>query len=156
MEFALVVPVLLLIVFGIVDYGLFFSNTMASRTGVREAARQATVENFGAGDCGPYTSSGNNNLSKMACLAIARTRRNRRGHLCQRWTRRTAGPKGDDVRVCVMITEQGVTGLTPLPGSGTVRTTLRMRIEQDSVAPSGVGEAGSTGSTTPPGGWSWC
>ncbi len=155
MEFALVVPVLLLIVFGIVDYGLFFSNTMASRTGVREAARQATVENFGAGDCGPYTASGNSNLRKLACLAIARTGATA-GDTYARVDAPDGWAQGDDVRVCVVITEQGVTGLTPLPGSGTVRTTLRMRIEQDSVAPSGVGQAGSAGSTTPPGGWSWC
>jgi Flp pilus assembly protein TadG len=154
-EFALVVPVLLLIVFGIVDYGLYFSNTLASRTGVREAARQATVENFSAGDCSPYTASCDADLRKIACLAIARTGATA-GDAYAKVDAPDGWNQGDDVRVCVAVTEQGVTGLTPLPGSGTVRTTLRMRIEQDTVSPSGAGQAGSTGTTTPPGGWSWC
>ena len=51
LEFALVVPVLLILVFGIIDYGLYFANSLGARSGVREAARQGVVENYDAGDC---------------------------------------------------------------------------------------------------------
>jgi len=38
------VPVLLLVLFGMIDYGLFFSNSLSLKQGTREAARQgATV-----------------------------------------------------------------------------------------------------------------
>ena len=46
-EFALVVPILLLLVFGIIEYGLWFSDSLSTRQGVREAARQGVVANFG-------------------------------------------------------------------------------------------------------------
>ena len=42
-EFALVAPILLLLVFGIIEYGLWFSDSLATRQGVREAARQGVV-----------------------------------------------------------------------------------------------------------------
>ena len=39
LEFALVVPVLLALVFGIIDYGIYFTDSLAARDGVRVAAR---------------------------------------------------------------------------------------------------------------------
>ena len=35
------------LVFGIIDYGLWFSDSLSTRQGVREAARQGVVANFG-------------------------------------------------------------------------------------------------------------
>src|SRR5450432_2104228 len=45
-EFALVLTILVLILFGIVDYGLYFSNSIDAQSGVQTAARQAVVGNF--------------------------------------------------------------------------------------------------------------
>ena len=36
-EFALVVPILFLLVFGIIDYGLYFSNSLATRQATRDS-----------------------------------------------------------------------------------------------------------------------
>ena len=47
-EFALVVPILIVLLFGIIDYGLYFANALAVRAGVSEAARQFSVGNFAA------------------------------------------------------------------------------------------------------------
>src|SRR5687768_15944686 len=45
-EFALVVPILLALMVGIVDYGLWFGDSLNARQGVDEGARQAVVKNF--------------------------------------------------------------------------------------------------------------
>ena len=49
-EFALVMPILFLAVFGIIQYGLFFNDSLNVRQGVREAVRMGVVRNFPA--CG--------------------------------------------------------------------------------------------------------
>lgn len=42
-EFALVLPILLVLVFGVIDYGWWFGETLGLRSGVREAARLGAV-----------------------------------------------------------------------------------------------------------------
>ncbi len=42
-EFALVLPILLMLLFGVVDYGWWFGETLGLRSGVREAARLGAV-----------------------------------------------------------------------------------------------------------------
>ena len=49
-EFALVVPLLFLILFGTIQYGLYFFDAQGTRNGVREAARLGVVKTFSA--CG--------------------------------------------------------------------------------------------------------
>jgi len=46
-EFALILPVLALLVFGVIEFGYNFNNYIAVRQGVREGARQGVVANFG-------------------------------------------------------------------------------------------------------------
>lgn len=43
MEFALIVPLLLLVVFGIINFGILFSQQLTLNNGVREGARRAVV-----------------------------------------------------------------------------------------------------------------
>ena len=45
-EFALVSSLLFLIMFGILQYGLYFNDALSARQGVREGARQGVVRNF--------------------------------------------------------------------------------------------------------------
>lgn len=149
-EFALVVPILLALVFGIVDYGLYFSNTLGARSGARDAARHAVVEIFEPTNCNGLVVSGNDYLKSFACLAVTSTA----ASSGETYAQVTAGKwkQGEDVVVCVVIAKQGLTGLTPLPDGGTIRTTLQLQIEQDTVGSKGSGRAGTNG-TSPPGGW---
>src|SRR5919202_6853278 len=62
-EFALVSMPLLLILFGIIDYGIWFSDSISARQAVRDAARRAVVENFD----GCTTAGVTDDLGKLAC-----------------------------------------------------------------------------------------
>ena len=47
-EFALILPVFLLILVGVIEFGAAYSKVISLRQGVREAGRQASVANFGS------------------------------------------------------------------------------------------------------------
>ena len=95
-------------------------------------------------------------MRKLACLAVKETGATAGDTYARDLTAPDGWNQGDSLLVCVVVTGQGVTGLSPLPGGGTTQTALRMRIEQDDPPTSnGVGLAGTTPSG-PPGGWSWC
>src|SRR3954451_7176120 len=61
-EFALVTPLLLVMLFGIIDYGIWFADSISARQAGRNVARQGSVEQFGA--CGSGVA---NALENMAC-----------------------------------------------------------------------------------------
>lgn len=46
-EFAIIVPVLLMLVFGAIDFGLAYNNSLALRAGAQEGVRAAAVGTFG-------------------------------------------------------------------------------------------------------------
>ena len=52
-EFALVMPLLFLLLFGIVEFGINMNDYQAVRQGVRDSARQAVVADYGTGTCAP-------------------------------------------------------------------------------------------------------
>jgi hypothetical protein len=47
-EFALISPIIMLLLFGVIEFGTVFGNTISFRQGVREGARQGVVANFGS------------------------------------------------------------------------------------------------------------
>ncbi len=150
-EFALVVPVLLLVLFGMIDYGLFFSNSLSLKQGTREAARQGVVGNFGT-TCGmTWSVAPSANLQKLGCTALDRT-----GAVTGSTYVKIAVPagwaKGKPLVVCSMVKTSGATGLVPMPNGGVTSTKVQMSIEQAGT----VIETG--GEQAPPAGqdWSWC
>jgi hypothetical protein len=134
LEFALVVPVLLLLVFGIIDYGIYFSDTLAVRDGVRQAARQGVVQDFGS-------------CRKLSCLAdVARDQMDTLGGakrvklvVVQRPNIDPGWHRGNMLLICAKVETDGVTDLTPLPGGGVISARISMRIEQDDAPPSDAG-----------------
>lgn len=65
-EFALVVPLLLLIVFGIINFGVIFSQQLTMNNGVREGARRAVVADTASPrTCNQIISSVQNQLSGL-------------------------------------------------------------------------------------------
>jgi hypothetical protein len=151
-EFALVVPILLAVMFGIVDYGLWFGDSLNVRQGVDEGARRAVVTDFGS--C-----SGANESEKTACLVKERIGAFGGTVFVQVSVTgpapaRTAGnwAKGGELVVCAMVKEDGLTGLTPMPKDGILRASVHKRVEVTG------GTSVPTYSETPPAGsdWAWC
>lgn len=137
-ETAIILPVIILVLFGIVDYGLLFSNSLAVRQGVREAARATVVlvpEDATNGvlpnSCGLLSG----NLSNVNCVTraeidpIAGTAfasakiEEPDGTPTNEWV------VGNYLVVCAVVQTGGLTGLVPLPSGGEVSSRIVMRIE---------------------------
>lgn len=145
-EFALVVPLLLLVVFGIVDYGLWFNESLNVRQGVREAARVAVVQNFDHSGCSGTA------VEKVVCKTKKEIAPSGQAHVqvivpAGGWTR------GATLTVCGLVKVDGLMGLVPLP-SPAVRSATHMSIEK--TTPPTIG-AGTYGDPAPSGtDWTWC
>lgn len=146
-EFALVAPILIALFFGIVDYGLLFTDTVSVRQGVREAARQGVVSKFGT------TTSCNtgDSLVRLQC----QTKREI-GALIGTPLVKVYAPngwvKGEPLVVCAYIPNPGVIKFVPMPND--VRSVVTTSIETQELPPTG---ALSVEDTLPSGSWSsWC
>src|SRR4051812_21452614 len=111
-EFALVIPVLLMVLFGIIDYGLLLSNSLSVKQGVREAARQGIVANYGSACSMTWSTPPSANIAKLGCTVVDRTSSVTGTpfvmiKLPNGWT------KGKPLIVCEMVKTAGLTGLTP-------------------------------------------
>lgn len=130
-EFALVVPILLALMFGIVDYGLWFGDSLNVRQGVDEAARHAVVKDFGG--CGGATPA-----VQTACVVRERVSPIA-GQLYVRVEATSGGPlnwkKGGQLTVCAVIKVSGLTGLTPMPDGGFISAAVSKRIEKTHNTP---------------------
>ena len=152
-EFALVIPLLMALVLGIIDYGLWFNDSISVRQGVREAARKAAVQTafpgcggggMAAVACGAKQMSVTSGGTPSARVfpAVAAT-----GAQTGTWT------KGDLIVVCVAVKATSFTRFVPLPASGIIRSKTVMSIE-NGTTPSPVNY---TADADPSGeGWAWC
>ena len=147
-EFALVLPVLMTLIFGVVEFGLVYNDYIALRQGARDAARQAVVAEFGSVTCTPIGYSTAGGTKNLMCLAKDRSQQ-------------------DDVRVKLIVpspyvvgstltvcTQRGLTSQTGLfagiLNNIEIKTEVKMRVEQ-------VGSLVSAAETAPASGdWSWC
>lgn len=151
-EFALVVPILLMVLFGIIDYGLLFNNALSVKQGVREAARQGVVGNYGSSCSMTFSVPPSANMQKLACRVVERSgavtgTSHVKIKLPAGWA------KGEPLVVCEMVKTSGLTGVTPMPDGGVITSRVQMSIEK--VA---TGQTESGGEQAPPAGsdWAWC
>jgi TadE-like protein len=161
-ELAIVVPLFLVLVFGVLEFGLTFNDYISIRQGTREAARQGAVGNFGpTTSCSLTGLSGGptDDVKKLMCLAksqIGLTYSNTRVKVLSGSSDfSSAGTfsKGDSLIVC---TEYPVSSaakfISPFLGSALLKTKTQMRIEtQYSTTETGGQETALNG-----GDWSWC
>lgn len=150
-EFAIAIPLALLLVFGVIELGVFISRNISATQGVREAARQAAVANY----AGSATACNGAPNDAIRCFA-----RDRIGL--------GSGPTsvavtillpqgvaiGNEVGVCASAPSNSLTGLIKpfLPKFQHVET--KMRIEQ--LPP--PGQILTAGGDPPLAGdsWDWC
>ena len=155
-EFAIVLPLIALFLFGIVEFGLAFSDSISVRTGTRDAARAAVVLETGPGGCSlaSTTPTAGDDTAALMCLAKDRI------GLDDSQTRvKVVFPNGapalagDPIRVCTMYPITSHTGLfTPILSNRRIRAKVEMRMEKD--APAGLiesAEAPLSGAD-----WSFC
>jgi Flp pilus assembly protein TadG len=171
-EFALVSPLLFTLLFGAIDYGLYFADAMSVQQNVADTARDATLSvgsvaaNWqGTGSC-PFTASilggtATNDLAKVACSLSDSTQPVGGGVVAVKAELVT--PAGaptavwaqpNRLRVCAITRHTAVLPLVPMPDGGAIRTKAEMPI-QPGNAPlllnAVAQDAGIAG-----GDWAWC
>ncbi len=123
-EFALVMPILFLAVFGIIQYGLWFNDSLNVRQGVREAVRMGVVRNFPA--CGGESTD----TGRLHCQAKLQINALTGTEYVKVVTPATWA-KNNPLIVCALVKSDGVIGLLPMPNGGWISSTTQMSIEQD-------------------------
>jgi TadE-like protein len=151
-EFALVAPVLFLILFGIVDYGIWFADSISARQAVRDGARRGVVESFST-----CSGTGRPDLENLACtvkkgmepisgttyvkIAVAPAPGGAEG---------AAWAVGGTLRVCALTKHTALMPLVPFPSGGLSFTKVEMPIEQVTGNPTRA-----TFQDQPPAGANW-
>jgi hypothetical protein len=149
-EFALVSSIFFVMLFGILQYGLYFNDALNTRQGVREGARRAVVEDFGyASGCASGTNS-----QRLRCStgkeigAVTGTTYVKVAATTDPWK------QGSGLLVCALVHSSGVIGIVPMPDNGWIRSKTQMTIEQQTQATSWADSADDLSGTGQS--WSWC
>jgi hypothetical protein len=147
-EFALVSLVFFPILFGIIDYGLWFNDSLNVRQGVREGARVGVVSLSPFAACGTETSD----LGKLRCST-----KDQIGALSGPEYVRVSAPegwtKGKPLVVCGMVRSDGLIGLVPLPNDRMIRSRTQMSIESTTTLSGGTSVEDPAPAGTD---WGWC
>ena len=156
-EFAIVLPLLALLLFGMIEFAIAFNDYQSIRQGAREGARQAVVKDYGSvvacGINGP-AASGPDNTKKIICTTKDRTGLGDDVRVGVRVTENNpTGFRNDTVKVCTVRLVDSITGLmAPFIDGKPLRTEVEMRVERDLEL-----VQGNYLETDPSGaGWSWC
>ncbi len=151
LEFALVLPVLALILFAVIDFGIFFANAIDAGSGVQEATRQAVVASFDP-NCTPPSDVGGatGDIPHLMCMVASRTSP-LAGDTYVKVLLPDGWEQGKQLVVCSVVVPTGLVGYVPLPHSGKVHAKSVMTIEQPT-------NRTETGGVTGPDNldWSWC
>lgn len=171
-EFALILPLLVLVVFGIIEFGATFNNYQAVRQGVREAAREGAVGDFGPElDESPNTdceltgaSEASENVQQLMCLTKAEIGLDkgdvRVKVLSGGADFATAGTfsQDDSMIVCAQYPLHSITSLfSPFLGGKYLRSKASIRIEDTNIGVSSPYATQGGEEDAPSGGnWNWC
>ena len=158
---AIILPIFVVLVFGLLEFGITYNNYISLRQGTREAARQAAVGNFGtSNDCSlTLQQTPSPDIEDLMCLAKRETGLDFSQTRVKVITGNTdftsdgTFTKGDSIIVC---TEYPVDAagkiVSPLLGGAILKTKTSMRIETQYSNPETKGwETPLSG-----GDWSWC
>jgi len=154
-EFAFIVPILCLIVFAIIDFGVAYNDYLSVRQGGREGARQAVVSSVGTNSaCSTEGFSGpeGSDTDKLFCLIKDRVGLAHAGTRVKLDFEGSTFTAKKSLAVCVQYPVTSTTGfLDSLIGTRTVHTEVQMRVELTTAS---LVEAQET--ALPGGDWSWC
>jgi len=151
----------MLLVFGVIEFGLAYSNKIAVRQGVREAARQGAVGNFGpavTAACHLTGATGSTQIKNLMCLTKSEigidNTKTRVKVLSGSSDFAAPGTFAhtDSIVVCAQTPLDSVSGMfAPFLGGKVLQSKTSIRIEVSDLVETG-------GEETPPvgGDWSWC
>jgi Flp pilus assembly protein TadG len=149
-------PVLFLLLFGMVEFGINMNDYQAIRQSVRDGARQAVVGQYGSGSCAPVSATPAANSAAVQCTT---TRASGIGTLAVRVVftdNNTGDPNNftaDKVKVCAVSRASSITGiLSPFLTDVYLKSSVEMRAEMPlALSTSPVSPVDPSG-----GNWSWC
>ncbi|MEX0791376.1 MAG: TadE/TadG family type IV pilus assembly protein [Actinomycetota bacterium] len=152
MEMALVLPVLVLIVAGIIDFGLVFNDLMALRQGLGAGVRQGVVAQAGTNSSCTLTgaAAANTETKKLMCLTkslVALDQTNTRTMVSFPGSK----TKGGSLILCAQTPLESATTIFDPILDGALKAKVHMRIEQDLSGFGSASESALSGSD-----WSWC
>ena len=167
-ELAIILPLFLVLVFGVIEFGLTYNNLITLRQGAREGARQGAVGNFGSLTAGQITGSpcyltgatgASADIQQLMCLTknqIGLNASNTRVKILSGsadFTSSGTFQKGEALIVCVEYpVDKMAKFVTPVLGGAVLKTKTAMRIETSySTAETGGQETALPGLD-----WSWC
>ncbi|HEY3673847.1 MAG TPA: TadE family protein [Acidimicrobiia bacterium] len=161
-ELAIILPLFLLLVFGVIQFGITYNNMITLRQGAREAARQGAVGNFGSTtSCSltNLTGSPSTDVQKLMCLAkqqVGLSYANTRVKVISGsadFTSDGTFQKGESLIVCVEYpVDKMAKFVSPVLGTAVLKSKTAMRIETSYSNAQIAGEEAALSG----GSWSWC
>jgi Flp pilus assembly protein TadG len=171
-EFALVSPLLFTLLFGAIDYGLYFADALTVQQSVADADRDATLSvgsvsaNWpGSASCPVTTStlsaSATNDLAKVACSLSDSTQPIGGGVVAVKvevvtpaGTPTAVWAQPNRLRVCALTRHSAVLPLVPMPDGGLIASKTEMPIQPGNAAL--LLNPVAQDAATAGGDWTWC
>ncbi len=162
-ELAIALPILLMLVFGVVEFGNAYNSYISLRQGTREAARQGAVGNFGpaattGAPCHLTGATGTDNVKRIMCLAKSSigvdATKVRVKVLSGATDFASTGnfARSDSLIVCTQYPLESIAGMfSSIVGNKFLKTKTAIRIEKDDIVATAGEETAPAGSN-----WSWC
>lgn len=131
-EFALIAPVLFLVLFGIIEFGMALNDYQSIRHGVRDGARQAVVQQYGSEDGSCTSISAPTEVKKVICLTKDRIDLGDDVRVRVEYDLAGAGASGNfgSISVCAQRNVDPLTGAIPAIDGIALKSSIEMRIER--------------------------
>lgn len=156
-EFAMVLPLLVALLFGIVEFGIALNDYQSIRHGVREGARQAVVREFGATATTCTSIVAPDEVKRVICLTKDRIGLGNDVRVRVAYNAPAAtAPAGDhgSVSVCAQRNVDPITGAIPAIDGISLKSGIQMRMEKPIA--SGVSSTPYAEPAPSGGDWSGC
>jgi Flp pilus assembly protein TadG len=149
-ELALLSVVLFPLLFGVLQYGLYFNDYLQVRSGVRQGARTAVVLGFSQPGCTTGTDD-----AKIVCYTKKATAPSS-GPVAVYVKAPSGWGTGKALLVCATVKTVNMVGFS-MPNNGYAKAITQMSIEQETPLPTGTFTAVGAGDVDPTGAaWAWC
>lgn len=129
-EFAIIMPLLFLLLLGIIDFGFAFGDYIGVRNGAREGARLAVVNPSGTNTCSTATATPNAATLNLVCLTKDRVDLTEADVRVGIAFEDSTPVAGESVKICVSYPAVSRSGMTaPFLSGRTIKSETEMRLE---------------------------